>query len=312
MSTHKLKARIGGSIAIGVLMIAAVVLELGAATLFFATGNIRRGVREENLTMLLHGAEAGIDFECDAIWRTFKETQTLETIDTAASGADESDPLVVNNGTFNGPAGDTGAQIRYTVAVIGCTVTDSYTRDLTIRSVAWLDENNNGVWDAGEPARSIICQVRYTLSRSGVFDYAYFVNNYGWMTGFGPSDLVVNGDMRANGNFDFSGGSPTINGSVYAAANNLLIPGAAGIVNITPSQWSNSYYASVASPQARQAYDPAIHGVKGSQTYENWRDVIYDQDGRWSTARPPGRSSETIMALAPTPGQCWTLPRLRF
>ncbi len=41
------------------------------------------------------------------------------------------------------------------------------------------------------------------LSRSAVSDYAYFVNNYGWMYGFDNEQLVVNGDMRSNGDFEF-------------------------------------------------------------------------------------------------------------
>lgn len=274
--------------AFGVLALAAIVLELGAATIYVTSGGMRRAQREENLTMVIQGAEAGIDFESDAIWQGFKISQNLSTVDTATSAATEQNPCIVNNGTLDGPDPNSTAKIRYTAAVIGYKNTDSYTRDLTIRSVAWLDRNNNSTWDNGEPRKSIRCAVRYTLSRAGVFDYAYFVNNYGWMNGFSSTQLIVNGDMRANGNFDFSGGTPTINGSVYAAANNKLIPPATGTVNITPNQWSNSYYATNAVAQARQAYDAAKHGAKGSQTYENWRDLIYDKDASIVGDRPSG------------------------
>ena len=67
------------------------------------------------------------------------------------------------------------------------------------------------------PAGPSWCRSSHSLSRAGVFDYGYFVNNYGWMQGFSSTQLVVNAVCRANGNFDFSGGTPTINGSVYAA-----------------------------------------------------------------------------------------------
>lgn len=45
-----------------------------------------------------------------------------------------------------------------------------------------------------------------------VFDYSYFINNWGWLYGSG---ITSNGDIRSNGRFDFQGG-PTVNGDVYA------------------------------------------------------------------------------------------------
>ena len=87
-----------------------------------------------------------------------------------------------------------------------------------------------------------------------MFDYAYFVNNYGWMYGFNYDQLIVNGDMRANGDFDFTGGLPTVNGSVYGCRNSKLIPAASGIVNITPTQWTNSHYNARAPQAARMSY----------------------------------------------------------
>ncbi len=45
-----------------------------------------------------------------------------------------------------------------------------------------------------------------------VFNYAYFLNNWGWFYGSG---ITVNGDVRSNGRFDFQG-NPTVEGEVYA------------------------------------------------------------------------------------------------
>ncbi|MBN1871105.1 MAG: hypothetical protein JW800_00880 [Candidatus Omnitrophica bacterium] len=47
---------------------------------------------------------------------------------------------------------------------------------------------------------------------SKVFDYGYFLNNWGWFYGTG---ITANGDVRSNGRFDFQG-EPTIEGEVYA------------------------------------------------------------------------------------------------
>lgn len=66
------------------------------------------------------------------------------------------------------------------------------------------------------------------IDQSPVFDNAYFVNNYGWMSG---SSIVINGSMRANGNVSLSGS--TVNGFVYAAANSEV--GANGTVSLSSS-----------------------------------------------------------------------------
>ena len=59
---------------------------------------------------------------------------------------------------------------------------------------------------------------RFGVGRSKVFDYAYFVNNYGWFQGSG---ITANGDVRANGNM-YLDSSCTVNGEVYAAQNDEL------------------------------------------------------------------------------------------
>ncbi len=59
---------------------------------------------------------------------------------------------------------------------------------------------------------------RFGVGRSRVFDYAYFVNNYGWFQGSGGT---VNGDVRANGNM-YLDTSCKVNGYVYAAPNEEL------------------------------------------------------------------------------------------
>jgi hypothetical protein len=58
------------------------------------------------------------------------------------------------------------------------------------------------------------------LRASDVFDYAYFINNWGWFYG---GNIVANGNVRANGQFDFGGYSATVNGQpVFETANGRL------------------------------------------------------------------------------------------
>jgi len=56
---------------------------------------------------------------------------------------------------------------------------------------------------------SISTRVRYELAPSKVFDYAYFINNWGWFYG---NTIHCNGNARSNGQFDVAGYSPSITG----------------------------------------------------------------------------------------------------
>ena len=82
-------------------------------------------------------------------------------------------------------------------------------------------------------------RVSFGVDRSKVFDYAYFVNNYGWFEG---STITANGGVRANGDMSLSQ-SPKVNGDVYAAVNSELgVPG--DIKNGTGTMDKKSTYRS--------------------------------------------------------------------
>jgi hypothetical protein len=51
---------------------------------------------------------------------------------------------------------------------------------------------------------------RVELKAGEVFDYSYFINHWGW---FFANTITSNGNVRANGQFDFGDYSPTVNGS---------------------------------------------------------------------------------------------------
>ena len=82
-------------------------------------------------------------------------------------------------------------------------------------------------------------RVSFGVDRSKVFDYAYFVNNYGWFEG---STITANGGVRANGDMSLSQ-NPKVNGDVYAAVNDELgVPG--DIKNGTGTMDNKSTYRS--------------------------------------------------------------------
>jgi len=228
-------------------------------------------------------AEAGLNAVAQEIWRQFRMRQSFN-------------PLAALQGqVFTGTIAGVG---NYTTTVVAIDTIDSYTRRLTLRSVGWIDHNNNGQLDSHEPRQVVQQTFDLTLSRSAVFDYAYFVNNYGWMYGFSGEQLVMNGDARSNGDFEFrygSGGPPVINGSIIASPNERLTPAAQGRIilpngNQVPRQWSNAEYLqrSLLNPWMRPAYNSAVHGAFGSATFNLWRDYLYHANAQMVDGSPFG------------------------
>lgn len=60
-----------------------------------------------------------------------------------------------------------------------------------------------------ETWQALSVTVRYALEPSEVFNYAYFINNWGWFYG---STIWANGNVRSNGQFDVAGYQPWVNG----------------------------------------------------------------------------------------------------
>lgn len=246
---------------------------------------LRVARRQEFEIQSTHLCEAGIQSVLLSLWRPFKVSQSFVTMDATCTGATTGSPLATISSSITGAGCFSAGVISYSTPA-----GDAYTRSVTIRCVGWVDLNGNGQLDPGEPQKVVDVIATYQLARSQVFDYTYFINNYGWMDGFGVNDLVVNGDMRANGNFNFTNGSPTVNGSVYATANDKLTPAAAGLVNTPPVKQSNANYltAAAADSRMRQGYNSAMQGAKGTAQYEQWRDYIFESNASIVNNRTDG------------------------
>ncbi|MEG1788818.1 MAG: hypothetical protein RR268_06335, partial [Kiritimatiellia bacterium] len=119
-----------------------------------------------------------------------------------------------------GPAGYSTTYPTAGVTRNGCTVkvtfsaydvtSDRLRQDLVIRAQATTTT------PLGQKvSRTIEETAAFVLAQSEVFDYAYFLNNFGYFLG---SKSVVNGDARANGDFKVND-SAEINGRLYASIN---------------------------------------------------------------------------------------------
>lgn len=259
------------------------VLSIAAASFVSSTSSslkiARRQVQEIQTT---HLSEAGVQSVLRNLWRNFKVTQAFDEMDTNCNGASVSLPKVSISGTVPNAGAFAASVIGYYTPTTSSGNPDTYSRVVTVRAVGWLDRNGNNTLDANEPRKVVDVIAQFSLKRSQVFDYTYFANNYGWMSGFGPNDLIVNGDMRANGSFDFTGGFPTVNGSVIASMNEKLSPPSPGLINDYPVKWNNSTYATNAAsdPRMRQVYNSSVHGAAGTADFENYRDFVYESTGQ--------------------------------
>jgi hypothetical protein len=129
--------------------------------------------------------------------------------------------------------------------------------------------------------RTIQARVQYRPP-SQVFDYEYFLNNWGWWWG---ASITGNGDNRSNWDFDYKD-RPTVNGHIYASGNveSNLVPvdpfsstpfrGWAGDDPITyvhvgaarlkmPNLKDLSYYEARANGTIRQGSNTIVTGIQG-------------------------------------------------
>jgi hypothetical protein len=241
--------------------------------------NSRRRQMDVQMTQL---CEAAIQACLRNEWRDFKTNQNFTSLDSDNNGATLANPRSVASGSIP----DVG---RYSAGIVSYgqpSYADSWVRGATIRAVGWIDRDNDGAVDNNEAVKVVEVKVEFRLKRSEVFDYTYFVNNFGWMSGFNQDNLIMNGDVRANGDFTFSNGVPTVNGSVIAAANEKIDGSPRGVVNLAPVKDTNAQYIADQAggndldnqARWRQAYDPAKHGARGSATYNAWKDIIFDSE----------------------------------
>lgn len=308
----------------------------GSTYVDHSTQALRMARRRENEIQTMNLCEAGTQEALLNLWLPFQQTQTFTAFDAATSGASISAPLATIQSSIPNIGTNTGA---FASGVIAVAAPDSYTRIVTIRTTGWIDLNSDGLLDANDPFKVVDTTETFALERSPVFDYTYFVNNYGWMDGFSQNGLIVNGDMRANGDFNFTNGSPTVNGSVYATFNQNLVPACQGLINTPPVKMSDSQYQSLqntSDPNAknnedrmRQDYQPSIFGSPGSSQYETYKDLTFMSNGlidpttqtptgavlddanglkSWQLTASGSTATETV--LDPTPTQQLIMPDL--
>ncbi|MDI6735274.1 MAG: Tad domain-containing protein [bacterium] len=108
-------------------------------------------------------------------------------------------------------ARDNGLEINNTQEIPEITIEGTKTSIRVTREITTVFARVLGIGTVAVTAQAAAISIPY--SPSYVFDYVYFLNNWGWFYGRG---ITANGDIRSNGDFDFRD-EPGVAGDVYAS-----------------------------------------------------------------------------------------------
>jgi hypothetical protein len=196
-----------GNILVGTLLCAICLFGLVYATTTLSSVEMKKSRESIDEVRSKYLAESGVEqtlhFLRDAIKKTsiFHPLQGMKNLFAAA-------PVI--NPFIGEPIMDGAAQIgEFTVTMEMI--------DQTADSVTVVIDSSGYIPVApvnlppGERIKSwhgLTVTVHYEIAASKVFDYAYFINNWGWFYG---STIICNGNARSNGQFDAAGYAPWVN-----------------------------------------------------------------------------------------------------
>ncbi len=198
-----------GSAIVGVLVVLVGIMGVVYATGTSSVVEVREsrksidGVRASYLAEA--GVERGIQFLAQAVKNTNMTSPMVGLTELFASG-DTITPFV-GEGVMSGGNRVGGYSVSFTrVASTAASIT------IAIDATGYFPDAPSALPDGQQVSewRAVRSTVRYSLAPSEVFDYAYFINNWGWFYGH---TIRAYGNARSNGQFDCAGYSPTITGT---------------------------------------------------------------------------------------------------
>ncbi|MFH1063281.1 MAG: pilus assembly PilX N-terminal domain-containing protein [Candidatus Omnitrophota bacterium] len=259
-----------GSALVVFFMVMIVLSVLFVAFMSRSVTNSRATQKEKDVLQAYALAETGLDQVKRELFELFETYYVAQgQVTTAFTWFDDlvTDPtnkypgIPVNAILASAPGG------TYTVSITDVDIANTVPKDITLVSSAQVNDTT----------KTITAVVRYSMSPSKVFDFSYFVNNYGWFWGSG---ITSQGDIRSNGNFSFNY-NPGVNGDIYGSINPDL--GATGTITGTSTNSSIAAYRTIADLTARPTNPTADpqdidgDGADEEFKYENGYDGISDR-----------------------------------
>jgi len=203
-----------GSALLLATLLVVVAVGLSYSTIFLSVSEVEKSRLVADKTRAFYAAEAGMELGINVL----KEYTQKTTIGEAFKAMDSlfvdgegnkalnrvyvDHDLVHNNKTYG------TVNVQFSLAG-----SDSTHRDITLTVDSYVPNRyvtvNGKQVERFQAHTRIEKTVRVEVRSAQVFDYSYFINNWGWFYG---DSITANGNVRSNGQFDAGGRRPTING----------------------------------------------------------------------------------------------------
>ncbi len=181
-----------GSILIVVLFMGVLVASFCLSAILMSHSASRHADFLAHRTQALYVAQAGLE---DLV-RELRNMRSASPLDNPFIWYNSLAGKTMRDGSWLTKDGVTVGQ--FDVSVTEVNAVDACARDLVVRATGWIPAKDH----PHAVRRTINTIVRVSVGRSEVFDYVYFVNNWGWYYG---STIIANGNVRSNGQFDGGG-----------------------------------------------------------------------------------------------------------
>lgn len=211
----RMRMREQGSALVAVTVLLIVAVGLTAASLSTTQAKVVL-VRSANLDLAArYVAEAGVQLQINSV----RNMRDISVMSTPFTGIDAMDSIVAEGvGNFTQTfateaivdgTGATAGEVDVAIDVLDRSSESQ--RSIAISSIGYVPSKAAFFADERSAARiEVKAVIRLRFSEAEVFDYSYFINHWGWFYG---DTIIANGNVRANGQFDFGGYGATINGN---------------------------------------------------------------------------------------------------
>ena len=197
-----------GSALVGSLVVSVGLLGLMVATIAISSAEVKDAERAmadlRTRYVAEAGAERGLDFLNEAVAKT-SIVGPLQGISGLFANEETIFPIIAESFMSD------GAQVGAYTVTMSLVEETSSSITVELQTTGYVPDapENLGPNERVQSWESVATTVRYELEPSNVFDYSYFINNWGWLYG---STIHVQGNARSNAQFDVAGYQPTITG----------------------------------------------------------------------------------------------------
>ncbi len=187
-----------------------------------------------------------------------KVDQSLAAVDTVSRWAvvDSASGQPLPNSTLDWENFG-GGQVRLSARILNSDTNPPAFVTVELKAWARVQDELTGIWTERQVRRiakyASTLSVSVTEGPSQTFDFAYFVNNFGWMWG---SPIYIHGNVGSNANLSFKYG-PTVNGYLYASLNPDLNSNGEVLNGMPIADTLTSYWAKAGSGSFYPPTNPA-------------------------------------------------------